>query len=1006
MKFNEDTRVKIPTVIHLVKLGYIYLSKRNEVWDEETNIFKEIFLKSIKRLNTKISNDEIKKCYDEISTCLGNNDLGNEFYEKITSKSGIKLIDFDNFQNNSLNVVTELPYKKDDEEFRPDVTILVNGMPLVFIEVKKPNNKDGILAEQKRIKTRFQNKKFQKFINITQLILYSNNMEYDDNSHLSIEGAFYSTTSKNNIHFNYFREEENILDQNLSEVSESDENFILKDNNLVSIKNQEEYKTNKDPINPTNRICTSILSHERLSFFLKYGIAYLKNKQNIEKHVLRYPQLFACKAIVNHLENQHTKGIIWHTQGSGKTALVYFSLKNLIDFYKSKKIISKYYFIVDRIDLLKQASKEFRSRGLIVHNIDSKEEFSKDIKSTKAIHNNLGKDEITVVNIQKFKDDPNVINKNEYNIDIQRIYFLDEVHRSYNPKGSFLANLEVSDPKAIKIGLTGTPLLGKNIKSRDLFGNYIHKYFYNSSIADGYTLRLIREEVENQYKSILEKTLNEIKVLKGSVNRQDLYADSKFVEPLLDYIVKDFEKSRIMYSDNSIGGMVICDSYEQAQEMFRIFKKKYLSKINIDEKENRVKSAELILYDEGTKDDRDVIIEKFKDGEIDFLFVYNMLLTGFDSPRLKKIYLGRKIKSHNLLQALTRVNRQYNNFRYGYVVDFADIQKEFDKTNKAYFDELELELGDEVKNYTEMFKSSVEIEHELEQAKKILFKYNTTNAEIFSQQINQINDKIEIKEIVKNLNNVRELYNIARLTGKNEITEKIDTNNINRLFNLAQNRLILINTKEALENKVDVSGLLNLALEDIIFSFKKIKEEELKLTDSYRNILKKTRESLRNNFDNIDQEFIDLRDELERLFKKKDLKEVSKEDLESNTPILEKIYKQSQELNRKNQLLKAKYDNDEKYARLHKRLFEKDPLTDDEAMLFKALQKLKEETDKKILQNSKILENESFVKKLISPLIIDQLKNKNKFNLDPDTTNIINNLLVKEYINEYSIKNI
>lgn len=95
------------------------------------------------------------------------------------------------------------------------------------------------------------------------------------------------------------------------------------------------------------------------------------------------------------------------------------------------------------------------------------------------------------------------------------------------------------------------------------------------------------------------------------------------------------------------------------------------------------------MHDIGTKEERKNWVEDFKTGKIDFLFVYNMLLTGFDAKRLKKLYLGRVIRKHNLLQALTRVNRTYKDFRYGYVVDFADIRKEFDATNKAYFDELQ-----------------------------------------------------------------------------------------------------------------------------------------------------------------------------------------------------------------------------------------------------------------------------------------------------------------------------
>lgn len=97
----------------------------------------------------------------------------------------------------------------------------------------------------------------------------------------------------------------------------------------------------------------------------------------------------------------------------------------------------------------------------------------------------------------------------------------------------------------------------------------------------------------------------------------------------------------------------------------------------------------LILYDSDDKDTRENVITDFKDNfKVDMLIVYNMLLTGFDAPRLKRLYFGRKLRDHNLLQAITRVNRPYKNNRYGYIIDFADIKKNFDETNAAYLAEL------------------------------------------------------------------------------------------------------------------------------------------------------------------------------------------------------------------------------------------------------------------------------------------------------------------------------
>lgn len=1018
MVHNEDSRVKIPTILHLIRLGYAYLSLKNNIWDESTNIFTDVFKESIQRINPDLSADDVLRFYDEISLTLENEDLGKVFYEKLTARSGKRLIDFENFDNNSFHVVTELTHgNKEDDNFRPDITLLINGMPLVFIEVKKPNNLDGVQAEHKRMAIRFQNKKFRKFINITQLMVFSNNMEYDDSSPVPLQGAFYSSTSYYKPIFNYFREEEKLdLDNILKSEDAEIETFVLKDTNLVSIKNQPEFITNKHPDKPTNRICTSLFKRDRLAFILQYSIAYVKEKKGLQKHIMRYPQIFATKAIEQKLSEGVKKGIIWHTQGSGKTALTYYNVKHLTDYYQKKSVIPKFYFIVDRIDLLIQASREFTARGLTVHKIESRDEFSKDIKSTNVIHNDSGKAEITVVNIQKFKDDPDVVRNTDYNVNIQRVYFMDEVHRSYNPKGSFLANLNESDPNAIKLGLTGTPLLGKDYNSRSLFGDYIHKYYYNSSIKDGYTLRLIREEIETSYKLSLQEALKEIEILKGNADKKVIYAHEKFVEPMLKYIVDDFERSRISMNDNSIGGLVVCDSSDQAKMMYQIFQSTYANQLGMDlplaaepkltygeqkAEERKVKKAAIILHDIGTKQERKDWVEDFKDGKFDLLFVYNMLLTGFDAPRLKKLYVGRIIKAHNLLQTLTRVNRTYKNFRYGYVVDFAGIEQQFKKTSQDYFNELQNELGDELQSYSDLFLTEAEIVKQIAEIKDTLFHYDTQNAENFSAQISQISDRKKMLEITKALNNARSLYNLIRLSGNYEMLDKLDFQKLTILSREANNHLALINAKEALENNVDTTNLLNVALEDVLFTFTKIKEEEMILADKLRSTLQRTREMLAGNFDQKDPVFVSLKEELERLFRKKNLSEIEADEMNANIAALDVIYDKAKELERKNQLLRAKYDNDEKYTRLHKRLMEKDPLTESEAKLFEALQALKQDIDAHVLQNSQMLDNESYVEKMMMKIVINQLHNKHHLELNPEKTRRINSLLVKEYMNEY-----
>ncbi len=1021
MAFNENTRVKIPAILHLCRLGYQYLPLNRARWNVETNIFPDIFRESILRINPELEAEDIDRLLEDLTLTLDNEDLGKAFYQQLTATSGIRLLDLKDFSNNSFHVVTELPYRNGDEEFRPDITLLINGLPLAFVEVKKPNNHEGILQERDRIQKRFANKKFRRFINVSQVLVFSNNMRYDDESIEPIQGAFYATTSYGKAIFHCFREEiKPDFSTLLKDEDDALENLVLKDNNVVVIKHSPEFLTNKRPDTPTNSILNSLFSQERLEFLLRYSIAYVKEELGLEKHIMRYPQIFATKAIEQKLESGVRKGIIWHTQGSGKTALAYFNVGYLTDYFKKKDVVPKFYFIVDRIDLMDQAKREFSARGLFVHTVDSRDELLRSFKSRQAVHNFAGRREMTVVNIQKFKDDPAAIKANDYDISTQRVYFLDEVHRSYDPNGSFLANLVNSDRNAILIGLTGTPLIGGDRTSRATFGDYIHKYYYNASIADGYTLKLIREDIETTYKIQLQDALKAVEILKGDADKRIIYAHPRFVEPMLDYIIQDFVNSRIRFNDHTIGAMVVCDSADQARKLFEIFVSKYhpeqktvnpvepylmaaepeATYTTYTSRQKKRLVASLILHDVGAKEDRKKEVEDFKDGKIDLLFVYNMLLTGFDARRLKKLYIGRVIKSHNLLQTLTRVNRPYKSFRYGYVVDFADITREFDVTNKAYFEELQAELGDEMQYYSNIFKSKEEIEEEIRNIRELLFHYDLKNAENFSQQISLIEDRKQVLEIKKALETAKNLYNLIRLEGHFDLLEAVDFKKLNDLYNETARHLDLLNLKENIENEVDSTNLLNVALENVLFMFRKISEEEMVIADQLKDMLRKTREAMSGNFDQKDPQFVSLYDELKRLFDKKNLDEITQEDMRLNIGSLQKIYDQVTELNRKNNLLKAKYEQDAKYARTHKRILERGTLTRRESEICDTLTTIKTQVDNRVLINTKMLDNEGFFQGLLMKMVIEGF-GQHRIQLDADSARFINACLTKEYMNEY-----
>ena len=979
MLHNENSRVKIPALVHFTRLGYEYLSLKkysgSNLIDEDTNIFLDLLCAAINRINgIEYTLEDTQKLVNELKLILDNEDIGKEFYSiLLNGYKGIKLIDFQDFagEKNIFNVVTELTYKNGTDEFRPDITTLINGIPLAFLEVKKPNNKNGIKAEYDRMNIRVQNKKFRRFINLTQIMVFSNNSPYDDSEVVPLEGAFYAASGYKKLFFSHFREEDTKLISSVPEANEEKENFILKDNNLVSIKHTPEYITNRAVDTPTNSIITSLFSFERILTFLKYAIAYVeKTDENgithLEKHLMRYPQLFATKAIESKLNQGIKNGIIWHTQGSGKTALAFFNVRYLTDYYQRKGVIAKFYFVVDRLDLLTQAANELRARGLEVEEINSKEEFIKNIQTT-GTSNNTGKLTITVVNIQKFSKD-SIVKQSDYAVNVQRVYFLDEAHRSYKPTGSFLANLLSSDREAVMIALTGTPLIGtiyddngkpiagKKYDSKAVFGNYIHKYYYNRSIADGYTLRLIREGISTTYKKKIQEALENLEMQKGSLQKKEMYAHPSYVTPLVEYIVEDFQKTRIALNDDTVGGMIVCDSSEQAKVVF-------------EKMQNTGFSSALILHDVDDKETRQQHVTDFMKGTIDFLIVYNMLLTGFDAPRLKKLYLGRVIKDHNLLQALTRVNRPYKNSRYGYVVDFADIRAEFDKTNKAYFDELQAELGDAFRQYDNIFKTPEEIVADLESIKEKLFLYDTNNAEIFSQQISAIDDKKELLELRHVLETYRELFNVSKLFGYDEISDHFDLEKISALYNEVCNRIDILNQKQVLEEAQDMSAILNLALDQIEFHFKKVSENELVIADKFRETLENTRKAVQGTLDPKDPEYITLLEELQRLLAKKNIEELKADEMTANMAELERIKKAADRLNHADNMLAAKYEGDVKYMRTHKRLRENPPPIANDIIINQILLGLKHRVDDQIIANSHLLDNEPYFMQGMFPLI-------------------------------------
>lgn len=1004
--FNEATRVQMPAMVHLTRLGYKYFGKISEndagiTYDPDTNILLDVFKRQFERLNPNKKGD-CEQVIKDIRQELDNDDLGQSFYKRLRSLSPIKLIDFENIYNNEFHFTAEFTCKRDDDNFRPDITLFVNGLPLVFIEVKKPNNKDGMIAESNRMnQIRFPNRKFRRFLNITQFMIFSNNMEYDTlGGIVPVEGAFYCTTSRGKAFFNLFREEnprgETIAPYNKAypykPIDPEIERKILSDFNNQVIHTAPEYRTNLDENTPTNRILTSMCSPERLLYIIKYGIAYVKSEKEVdgklvikdEKHIMRYQQLFASLAIRKKIGEGLTSGVVWHTQGSGKTALSYFLNYVLTDYFAKQNKVAKFYFIVDRIDLLEQASSEFKARGLSVKTANSKEELMAQFRTNQSLEGDNGQNEITVVNIQRFAEDKEKIELNQYATNLQRVFIIDEAHRGYKPEGSFLVHLFEADPNSIKIALTGTPLLKEERASWKVFGNYYHTYYYDKSIEDGYTLKIIREPVQTSYKEKLSEIYEKLENLiqKKDIKRSMVVEHDSYVKELLKYIITDFKMFRKVQGDDSLGGMVVCETSEQARKMHEYFDEVQNQVLSESDDKTVLKDA-LILYDSDDKDTQKELVQKgFKnDATIDILFVYNMLLTGFDAPRLKRLYLGRKLHDHTLLQAITRVNRPYKEHKYGFIVDFADIRKNFDETNEAYMKELNrfndpLEVGPEIQpnTFNQIIEDKDKLIKQMQDVKELLFEFTTNNAEVFSQEVSTIEDKVQLIKLKNALVSARDCSNLVRAFGDDNLKakfQKMKIENLPSLISEVQHCIDSINLKEALAEGDATKILVNQAMYDISFKFDKLSDEELKIVGGTEELEQKKRQVIDGliegeSDDPEDPDYMTIKDALVAFFKKSHFEITSINDFENQSKEMDEILKKLSELHRKNETLKRKYRGDVKFARLHKRIKEENskrskPMisTYDEDIM-KALLAMKDMIDKKVYDREDILRRDSY----------------------------------------------
>ena len=944
--FNEDTRVKIPATIQFLRLGYEYQSLKDIDLHTETRIAVNRFKPALERINGRSYSDaEIQAILDEIHSVIRNNDMGRAFYRwLINPQDKLVLVDFEHIENNNFAVVDELTFGKEGSEndkegsFRPDITVLINGIPLGFLEVKHPNNEGGIQAEFNRmLNKRLEKPEYKKYFNMLQVVSFSNNMEYEDEDDSAMAedvkaGSFYTTPNGFRTTFSFFREElpktTGFIDISMDKIKS-----VLKDNHYSpSEADTPEFYTNLDMNTPCNRFVTSMFDKERIIYFLRYGITYV-NGAVPEKHIMRYPQFFASKALQKRLDNGGKSGIIWHTQGSGKTELAAFSTRILRDYYAKKAITARFYYVVDRLDLLTQVSGEMSKRGLNVINVNSKSEFEKELNKPVSDHVATNTDgEITVVNIQKF-DDEMPAAKNDYNANIQRVIFIDEAHRSYRTDGEFFKNLLLVDRDAVYVALTGTPLLSKKERSNLKFGDYIHKYFYDKSIADGYTLRIKKESIETTARSEIKKNLE---LENPKVAKTNATESEDYIQALCKFIEKDFRYFRLTNGDDTIGGMIVCSSNPQAKKIKRWF----------DEQSDL--TAGLVISDEEipASVNKQTQISFKETLQPDILVVHQMLTTGYDVNRLKKMYLLRNAKEHTLLQTISRVNRPYKSpvgktYQYGYIVDFVDISEEYDRTIEMYLKEIEADFGDDEEEHgslTGLIIGPDDVNAKYQKYKRELESMiDTANLERFSKQLTFMT-KDALLTIRRILNGIKTCHTEFKLSRAEEYAAQIDIEHIKKLLKAVQARIDFVNLSSTPTTMMEI--ISNKEIVEILYEFLKTKIEILDMSklaeamaqfidkDEYKtmvDLVTKVQDEIKKNRNHNQIAMVKLDEVLQKLFAMLDIA-----NLDNINEELRAILEEARRINEENERLSARYDGSYAFVKTYTDAIEVHPEYDKE----------------------------------------------------------------------------
>lgn len=686
----ENNASKYPAIEVLAKLGYTYISPKEAAKERGTQynvLLKDVLRRQLQKINQfefnnvvyKFSADNIERAIAELDVPLTEGlvktseriydalMLGKSFQEKLvdgTSKSfDLNYIDWENFENNEFHVTEEFSCDSWDKRknARPDIVVFVNGIPFAVIECKAPD-----ISEEKAVEQNIRNQKDEY---IPQLFKYVQ-MVVATNKNV----VKYATVGTSKKFWNVWREQETEWQANLV-------------NQIVAGR----VPTEQD------KTLISLFEKERLRKFAKYFVVYDANV----KKICRYQQFFALESIMktiaeNDSAGNRQSGVIWHTQGSGKSLTMVMLAKYILEELKS--LNPRVVVVTDRKELDKAIATTFAHTRLTPARATSGKNLCDLI--------NDGKADIITSIINKFNT---VDNQGVKNNSRDIFVLVDESHRSNY--GSLATKMRTVFPNACYIGFTGTPLLKSEKNTLQTFGKLIHKYTIRDGVEDKaivpliYEGRFVDQTVDEQnidlwFKMVTRK-LNKVQIAKLKSRWSSIQkltsSDSRIKRVAIDiyqHFMDGFKKS-------GFKAMLACNFKRDAVRYKQIFDS--LCDIrtevvisapdmreghdDIDESSDNlvVNFWNKMMKQYGDADEyEDTLKNQFCDGEIDILIVCSKLLTGYNAPRTQVLYIDKELKEHNLLQAIARTNRIHEGKDFGLIVDYRGLIDKLDSAMEVY----------------------------------------------------------------------------------------------------------------------------------------------------------------------------------------------------------------------------------------------------------------------------------------------------------------------------------